>query len=78
MFENKLWEGIYYSRFIASYYDAGGVIHGHRKQFTDWLMQLLINGKHMPERIANEIYWFATDGKLELETNAAKYLESIK
>ena len=74
MFENKIFEGIYYSRFIASYNNVGGNVCD-RVKFTQWLTSLSINGKHMTEEQAYEIYYLASNGKLELESNARKFLK---
>lgn len=70
-FENKEFEGIHYSRFIASFANEGGKVRS--KSFKCWLKQLIINGKSMPEDVVDEIYFIATNGKLELEDNAAKF-----
>ena len=72
MFENKIYENIYYSRFAASWVRAGGGKFNWR--FKDWLKQLVINGKYIPEEIVNEIYNYAENGKLELETNAENFI----
>lgn len=74
MFENKIFEGIYYSRFIASYNNVGGNVC-NKKQFSNWLASLTINGKHLNGDQIYEIYYLATNGKLELESNARKFLE---
>lgn len=76
MFENKEWEGIHYSRFIASWMNVGGVIKRNGDEFRSWLMQMTINGKHMPEQVAWDIYNLAANGKLELESNARIYLKA--
>lgn len=75
MFENKQYEGIYYSRFLASWCNAGGSF-GQRTGwlFKDWLRQLIINGKPIPEEIVNDIYNYASNGKMELEGNAKVFL----
>ena len=36
---------------------------------------MTINGKKIPEEVIREIYNLATNGKLELETSAKRYLE---
>ena len=77
MFENKLVEGIYYSRFVASWFNAnGGKLR--RTAFRTWLNQLVINGRHLTEDEVREIYDFATNGKLELESNAIQFMISVK
>lgn len=77
MFENKLVEGIYYSRFVASWFNAGGG-KLRRTAFRTWLNQLVINGRHLTEDEVKEIYDFATNGKLELENNAISFMVSVK
>lgn len=67
MFENKTYHGIYYSRFVASWAKTVGKIN---YRFREWLENLKIDGEHIPEEIIMEIYNFADNGKLELETNA--------
>ena len=84
MFENKVYEGIYYSRFIASWIKAGGSINywarrlGKTTDFVEWLRSLVINGKKMPEDIIYEINDFATCGKLELEYSAKNFITNRK
>lgn len=73
MFENKVYEGIHYSRFIASWVKAGGVIT--RGGLTNWLRTLTINGKDIPDDVINEIVNLATNGKLELEDHARAYIK---
>lgn len=72
-FENKKFEGIYYSRFIASYVKVAGEFY--RDEFMSWLKQLVISGKTMPDEIVREITYLATNGKLELESNARAFLK---
>ena len=82
-FENKVYEGIHYSRFIASWYNAGGGNindwrnHG-RETFKNFLRTLTINGKPIPEEVIYEIAIFATNGKLELETSAKAFIKAMK
>lgn len=77
MFENKEFEGIYYSRFIASWIKVGGELRTRNAYlFKDWLRTLIINDKKIPEDIIMEIYNFATNGKLELQTLASRFLEN--
>ena len=73
MFENKMFEGIYYSRFIASYMNVRGKIY--KGEFRDWLKSLIINGKSMPEDVVWDIYNMATSGKLELEDNCRYFIK---
>lgn len=65
--ENKDFEGIFYSRFIASYVKVKGKIYYN--EFKEWLSSLNINGKTMPESVILEIADMGTNGKLELEEN---------
>lgn len=71
MFENKNYKMIYYSRFVASWINAGGKLDW---KFKTWLHQLEIDGELIPEDIIDEIYNYATNGKLELEENAKRFL----
>ena len=71
-FENKEFEGVHYSRFIASFAKEGGNVRS--MSFKRWLRQLVINGKSMPEEVVNDIYFIAANGKLELEDDAAMFL----
>lgn len=73
MFENKVFEGIYYSRFVASYVKVRGKIY--YDEFTDWLKSLTINGKKIPEDVIYDIYDLGTSGKLELETNLKNFIK---
>lgn len=90
MFNNKVYEGIHYSRFVASWYNAGGEsINGvervnkrgeptkfvrGRTVFKNWLRTLTINDKPIPEEVINEIAEFGANGKLELEESARSFL----
>ena len=74
MFENKEFEGIYYSRFIASYANVRG-INDHFGSLRVWLRTLTINGKKMPEDVVWDIYNMATSGKLELEANCRNFFK---
>lgn len=69
-FENKVVNGIYYSRIIASYLNAGGTLNGkNRWKFKEWLHSLFLD-----QEVEDEIYLLATNGKLELEEHAKKWL----
>lgn len=72
--ENKIYEGIHYSRFIVSYAKAGGYL-GRRREFECWLHTLTINGKPIPDEVINDISFLATNGKLELEDSAREFLK---
>ena len=74
-FENKIYEGIHYSRFIASWVKVGGELRSRNAYLMkDWLRQLIINDKPIPEEVIMEIYNFATNGKLELQANARNFI----
>lgn len=82
MFENKLFEGIHYSRFIASWYRSGGKrICSHvdsekrPNDFVRWLKTLRVNDRELPEDVINDILEMATNGKMELEFNAYNYIK---
>ena len=75
--ENKIFEGIHYSRFIVSYAKVGGELN-KRWLFEDWLRTLVINGKVIPEEVIDEIGFIASNGKLELQTSAREFLRNEK
>ena len=74
MFENKIVNGDYYSRYIASYYKIANKlgVRVYRDEFLTWL-----NAVGVPEKEAREIANLADNGKLELETFARQYLETL-
>lgn len=72
-FENKVYEGIYYSQFVASWIKVGGKMD---HTFKYWLQGLKINGHVIPDDIIFEIFEFGRNGKLELEQNAQFYLNN--
>lgn len=78
MLENKLFEGIHYSRYGASYAKACAECgtEVHFREMCKWLMGLEINGKHMDWDTAYEIAELTTNGKLELESSARKWMEN--
>lgn len=76
MFENKTFEGIYYSRFVASYVKVRGKIY--LDDFRAWLRQLIINGKQLPDDVIRDICELGTNGKLELESNLKMWIKSNK
>lgn len=71
-FENKTFEGIHYSRFIASWRNAAGKDRCSG-EFEMWLEHLEINGKHLPETVVREISDMAITGKLELENDIRNF-----
>jgi hypothetical protein len=79
MFENKNYEGIYYSRFVASYCRSGGSLENRKCWlFKEWLEQLIINEKPIPQDIVKEIYDYGINGKMELEFDAYEFLKNRK
>ena len=78
-FENKMYEGIHYNRFVASWLNAGGTFKRRRievENFKDWLRSLKINGETIPEDVIMQIANYGSCGKLELETSAKQFLKS--
>lgn len=78
-FENKtVGGGYFYTRFIASYYRAGGNPNNYRgngKSLEAWLRSLIIDDAPMKEEDIKAILFLAENGKLELETNAKRFLK---
>lgn len=72
VFENKIYEGIHYSRFVASFWKSGG----RQSQFKYWLRTLIINGKPIPDDVVRKIYNYGTNGKLELEMHSKMFVNS--
>ena len=73
MFENRIIEGIHISRFVASWVKEGGKLNF---TFKEWLGTLTINERKLTNDEIREIYDFATNGKLELEILASKFLNN--
>ena len=72
MFENKMWNGVHYSRYIASWIRVrGNIMDGDL--FMKWLKSIGV-----PENIAYDIWQMGTNGKLELQTSAMKFLKGNK
>jgi len=69
-FENKKFEGIHYSRIIASWANKGV---RNDELFKEWLGTITINDKSIPPEVIDEIYDMATCGKLELETSVIRF-----
>ena len=83
-FENRMIEGIYMSRFVASWINEGG---NFKRKFVDgqiivpfkeWLKTLTINDRKLTDEEIYDIYNFATNGKLELEVLAANFMAKQK
>ena len=49
----------------------GGKINS---SFRYWLKQLVIDGEHLTDEEVRRIYYFATNGKLELQSNASAFI----
>jgi len=76
MFENKVINGyIYATRFIASWVRKGGKLRYGEDidNFHEWLLSLGLS-----EDDANHIKFLATNGKLELEASAQKFLKNLE
>lgn len=75
MFENRQINGYTYAtRFIASWLRKGGQLRTGEDydNFYEWLLSLNLN-----EDDANHIKFLASNGKLELETSAMKFLNNL-
>lgn len=74
MFENKLFNDIHASRYIASWQNAGGALYYVEDvdNFCGWLLSLGLN-----EDEVRHIRHLATNGKLELEKSAEKYIQEL-
>lgn len=72
MFENKAIRGIYTSRYIASWVREGGELIDLKKKslFVKWLKRLGLDQEEV-----DYIYNFATNGKMELESDARRFIE---
>jgi hypothetical protein len=75
MFENKMIKGIYATRYIMSWIREGGNLkHGRDcDDFKEWLKSLGLN-----EDEVHHIWEIATNGKMELEDSARKFLATKK
>lgn len=71
MFENRLYNGIHATRYIASWLNAGGWMW--MGDFEDWLMSFGLSAQE-----AREIWNMAICGKLELENNAEKFISKLE
>lgn len=77
-FENKDIEGIYISRFIASWQKSGGNCRKDYGLFKEWLKSLIINDRHLTDNEIRAICFIADNGKMELETSAKAFLKNHK
>lgn len=76
MFTNKLIGDIYATRFIMSWVRMGGRLNKRGDgvdDFRKWLTSL-----DLDEEAIEHIMFIATNGKLELENSARKYLKTCK
>ena len=73
-FENRLIRGIHKSRYCASWVKAVGL--DFNLGFKEWLSTLVINGEHLTKDEIQEIWYFATNGKLELQESAKAWANS--
>ena len=71
MFENGNFNGIYYSRFIASWVRKGGMLKtGHDiSMFRSWLTEIGCD-----DETVDKITFLASNGKLELENSAERFI----
>ena len=69
--ENPLINGIYASRYIASYTEVMGKIYP--TPFRKWLESLVVNGSKLSEEDITFLINRALDGKLELEEHARRF-----
>ena len=73
-FENVVIRGIHATRYIMSYIRSGGEGQ-NRNKFGRWLKSLPLNLND--EEIYHIVYMYS-NGKLELEMNAEKFLKNYK
>ena len=71
MFENGNFNGIFYSRFIASWVRKGGMLKtGHDiTMFRSWLTEIGCD-----DETVDKITFLASNGKLELENSAERFI----
>jgi hypothetical protein len=77
-FENVPIRDVYISRYVASWIKSGGDFTHRRNQakFKDWLRSLYSDGEKLTEDEIQRIWYFATNGKIELEYSAEKFISS--
>ena len=74
--ENKIWENVYYSRFIASWVnETAGKYNrlNERPAFIAWLKSFTVNDKKMPDDVIKEICDLKYNGKFEFEELARRF-----
>ena len=71
MFENGNFNGIYYSRFIASWVRKGGMLKTGNdiSMFRKWLTEIGCD-----DETVDKITFLASNGKLELENSAERFI----
>lgn len=76
MFTNNTVNNIHKSRYVSSWINVGGTLDRRgRGLFRKWLKTLVIDGRPLTDDEIMEIITYASDGKLELETNAKLFLK---
>lgn len=83
MFENKRTEkgNVEYSRIIFSWMRAGGIIYGYGPLDAEGFKKWLRENCHCTSKEIDDIYLMATNGKMEYEENARRFLaddENVK
>ena len=75
MFENKLINGEYATRYIVSWISSGGKLHRSKDldKFGEWL-----NSMGISQDDIWHITYLATCGKFELEKNAESFIKQNK
>lgn len=71
MLENKKFNDVHYSRFIASWRNAGGKYFD--EAFEDWLKSYGLSDSEV-----REVVNIAIIGKLELEVDAENFIKNYK
>ena len=73
MFENKLINGVYASRYIASWLRSGGELrYDSNRNFYKWLLSIGLTKDE-----AQYIKRLAENGKLELEIQAKQFISKL-
>ena len=72
-FLNTTVHGFHKSRYIASWVNVGGKFN--KGLFYKWLLSIEFDDGYMSEEEADEIWCYATDGKMEFENSAEKFLK---
>lgn len=70
-FKNVVINGVHSSRFIASWLRAGGKLNTGKdvSDFKKWLKSLGLSDEDV-----RQVWYLATNGKLELQENAKKFI----